>query len=197
MKRAGDSSLWALAEAAEKEVSTWPDWKRRAADTALVTRPPNTRKIPGERLYYREYPGGAEGIEWEDLSAFVRRHFVLKAKNDHTLVEPPELGGPLEIVDVPPEHDDKTCLRQAMTHLSKALGWLSRTGDETRTLRMAFGDTFGEIRKLDLKSKAESSEKWAPCWHCESLTDHREALGKWWCVKCGSECKPPREIDIP
>jgi hypothetical protein len=31
--------IWTLAEAAKAEVDTWPAWKRRAADTALVSKP--------------------------------------------------------------------------------------------------------------------------------------------------------------
>jgi hypothetical protein len=31
-------SIWDLAEKAQAEVDKWPEWKRRAADTALVTR---------------------------------------------------------------------------------------------------------------------------------------------------------------
>jgi hypothetical protein len=31
-------SIWDLAEKAQAEVDTWPEWKRRAADMALVTR---------------------------------------------------------------------------------------------------------------------------------------------------------------
>lgn len=32
-------SIWDLAEKAQAEVDKWPEWKRRAADMALVTRP--------------------------------------------------------------------------------------------------------------------------------------------------------------
>jgi hypothetical protein len=31
-------SIWDLAEKAQAEVDKWPEWKRRAADTLLVTR---------------------------------------------------------------------------------------------------------------------------------------------------------------
>lgn len=34
-------SIWDLAERATREVERWPEWKKRAADQALVTRLPD------------------------------------------------------------------------------------------------------------------------------------------------------------
>lgn len=49
--------IWTLAEAASAEVATWPAWKRRAADTALVSKPESAREsepVAAGRLSIRE-----------------------------------------------------------------------------------------------------------------------------------------------
>ena len=39
-------TIWEIAAKAQKIVETWPEWKIRAADLALVSRPPRIRPGP-------------------------------------------------------------------------------------------------------------------------------------------------------
>lgn len=48
-------TIWDLADEAQAEVDKWPDWKRRAADTALVTKLDGTKEIVMSDSYEEQY----------------------------------------------------------------------------------------------------------------------------------------------
>ena len=43
-------SIWDLAAEAAKEVATWPLWKVRAADQALVSRPERDKRVAHDHM---------------------------------------------------------------------------------------------------------------------------------------------------
>jgi len=67
-------SIWDLAEKAQAEVDKWPEWKRRAADMALVTRPaPEQAQNPSSGSSEETQPRFCFGSMFQiDLDAFLK-----------------------------------------------------------------------------------------------------------------------------